>query len=307
MRSRTHAERTTAWRVSIGTLSSDHHRIIASYSLFHAQSFLVVRSRAKFERARRELDKFNQEREESWDRRGFRHENRKPPSPHHMDGGINEGKGVAEFDLSALGRFQSIIMPSREPVSRTKENALTCWQVFLTLDTLMHPGSDSREEDTKLWLMHPALQLAFEAAYPPKNRAHRDLVAIDFGEFFAIGLGEEHFTRLLNLVDERCRELVTSDTMDQHWAASKKTPSQPLETEASSEKSDHGKEKSKPRDEDPLANPAFKSAYRISQAFDSLRWMFEERQDILATFIQQLGESVENLRPTIVRMRARRE
>ncbi|KAK4126409.1 hypothetical protein N657DRAFT_307147 [Parathielavia appendiculata] len=63
---------TAAWRVSIGTLSRQHHRIIASHSLGHARSFLVVRHRARFERARRELAEFQRERAETWKRQGIR-------------------------------------------------------------------------------------------------------------------------------------------------------------------------------------------------------------------------------------------
>jgi hypothetical protein len=57
---------TVAWRVNIGTLSRDHHQILASYSLSHAESFVVVRRRARFERARRELEVFSKKRVEVW-------------------------------------------------------------------------------------------------------------------------------------------------------------------------------------------------------------------------------------------------
>jgi hypothetical protein len=52
---------TVAWRVNIGRLSRQHHRIIASYSLSHANTVVVVRSRGLFEKAKRELDVFNEE------------------------------------------------------------------------------------------------------------------------------------------------------------------------------------------------------------------------------------------------------
>lgn len=49
---------TTVRLVNIGTLSRHHHRIITSYFLGHAHSVVLVRSRARFKRARRELEVF---------------------------------------------------------------------------------------------------------------------------------------------------------------------------------------------------------------------------------------------------------
>jgi hypothetical protein len=57
---------TMAWRVNIGMLSRDHHRILASYTLSHAKSFVIVRCRARFERAKRELEVFGKSRAEVW-------------------------------------------------------------------------------------------------------------------------------------------------------------------------------------------------------------------------------------------------
>lgn len=44
-----------AWRVNISTLSRHHPRIITSYLLIQAHSFVVVRSRVQLERAKRDL------------------------------------------------------------------------------------------------------------------------------------------------------------------------------------------------------------------------------------------------------------
>ncbi|KAK8008251.1 hypothetical protein PG991_010802 [Apiospora marii] len=153
------------------------------------------------------------------------------------------------------------VLPSREPVTRTKENAFKCFQAFVALASLMQSESESMEQDAEICLMHPDLKSAFEAAYPPKSPAHRDLVAVDFEGFFGLGLGEEHFTRLLTLVEERCRELATSDTMEQNWALSDKTPSQLPHTQPGSEGSNRGKKQSSSsRGKDPLKSLAFQSA-----------------------------------------------
>ncbi|KAK8123003.1 hypothetical protein PG984_011673 [Apiospora sp. TS-2023a] len=205
---------TTAWRVSIGTLSADHHQAITSYTLSHAQSLLVVRSRAKFERAKRELNRFGQEIAKSWNRGGTEKEIVTVAGTKMTE----EERGWAKAQLSALEWLDRVIVPSREPVTRTKENVFKCFQAFIALTTILNPDAEVFQEEGRL--MHPALQSAFEAAYPPKHPAHRDLVTIGFDEFFGLGLGEEHFTRLLTLVEEKCRELVASDTtLKQHWAA----------------------------------------------------------------------------------------
>jgi hypothetical protein len=63
---------TEAWRINVGTLSGHHHQIIASYSLNHARSVVVARRRARFERACRDLEKFNKDRIEVWKSQGHR-------------------------------------------------------------------------------------------------------------------------------------------------------------------------------------------------------------------------------------------
>ncbi|KAK7985651.1 hypothetical protein PG996_005111 [Apiospora saccharicola] len=212
-----------------------------------------------------------------------------------------EERGWAKAQLSALEWLDRVIVPSHEPVTRTKENVFKCFQAFVALIAILNSDPENFEEGR---LMHPALQSAFEAAYPHKHPAHQDLVTIGFDEFFGLGLGDEHFTRLLTLVEGKCRELVASDTtLKQHWAAFGGTLYQPLQPQ----ESDRGKKKSSPRGKEPSENPAFQSAWETSQAFDSMRWMFEERQDILAAFVHQLGEPSENLQPKVFGTRARRE
>ena len=116
----------------------------------------------------------------------------------------------------------------------TKENVFTCWKAFQALSALIQ--SRIRDaEDVASGLMHPALKSAFEAAYSPKPPGHRDLITINFGDFFRIGLGEEYFTRLMSLIRQRSRTLVRADTMKHHWAASQGTQSRSLETPETSE------------------------------------------------------------------------
>ncbi|KAK7915066.1 hypothetical protein PG985_012769 [Apiospora marii] len=226
----------------------------------------------------------------------------------HLDVSLLKDAPHQGSQLSALVWLEKVVLPSREPVIRTKENAFTCFQAFAALVSLMQSESESMEQDAEVCLMHPSLKSAFEAAYPPKSPTHRDLVAVDFEGFFGLGLGEDHFTRLLTLVEERCRELATPDTMEQNWALFDKTPSQLPHTQPGSEGSNRGKKQSSsPRGKDPSKSLAFQSAWEASQALDSLRWMFEERQDILATFVQELEGPMGNLQAKVFGTRARRE
>lgn len=49
---------TVDWRVSISKLSQQHHQVIAFYSLSHTRSIVIFNSRARFEKARKELEVF---------------------------------------------------------------------------------------------------------------------------------------------------------------------------------------------------------------------------------------------------------
>ena len=52
---------------------------------------------------------------------------------------------------------------------------------------------------------------------------------------------------------------------------------------------------------------SFRVIYKAANIFDTLQWMFDERQDILATFVRQIAEPVEASQPGITRIRARRK
>lgn len=67
-----------------------------------------------------------------------------------------------------------------------------------------------------------------------------------------------------------------------------------------------GTEQSYPPAEDLHRQPCFKAIFGAAQTFDILRWMFEERQDILATFVQRCAVPLKDAQPNLIRMRARR-
>jgi hypothetical protein len=67
-----------------------------------------------------------------------------------------------------------------------------------------------------------------------------------------------------------------------------------------------GPEQSYPPADNLHRHPCFKAIFGAAQTFDILRWMFEERQDILATFVQRCAVPLKDARPNLIRMRARR-
>lgn len=306
---------TTAWRVNIGNLSRDHHRIIASYSLGHAKSFIVVRRRARFERAKRELEVFNKTRSEVWKAQGFRYgseDTQRHTNEEHelLPPSQEQRTRVVDNHMSALEEIINIITTTHEPLQRTKDNMLKSWLAVRALKSyrleyVATSSLKSNSESSHFRVMHPALKISFEAVYPPKHPDHRDLVTINFSEFLSHAIGEEMFAQLDSKIDSKISELVLADTFNTHWeaAATNLQPSRdPLL------QSDEGLSEQPSRLEDgSLKNPAFQSIFRAAQGFDVLKWMFEERQDILATFIRQIAVPMEEMQPSFARIRARRE
>lgn len=298
---------TVAWRVNIGTLTRPHHRIIASYSLSHANSVIIVQSRARFERAKRELQMFNKERQEWWQSIGMRsgysndsgqcRERAMHPRRDLMDSLVDEHK-------TALDDVFKIIH-NNESLPRTKENALKSWLAIRTCEAIRISSSRSNDESSTLRIMHPALKATFEDAYPPKHPDHRDLVTIDFDEFFAHALGDENFATLSVEIENKISELVHTDNFRFHFEVLKESfrPSQDSLLEG---RNGNLNEQSICQDNF-LESPSFGSVFRAAQGFDALKWMFEERQDILATFIKQIAVPMETTQPQVVRIRARRE
>lgn len=301
---------TVAWRVSIGTLSRHHHRIITSYSLSHAQSFILVRSRGRFERAKRELDVFNRKRTEIWKSRGVRVDWRYAQQQHHEDVACltyAQVTGIVDDHMSALKEISNIVNTTREGVKRTKEMALKSWLAVRMMKLFAGIVTSSPKlhgESSSFSTMHPFLKAMFETAYPPKHPDHKDLVAINFGEFFDHGIGEEAFAQLSFEIEKKISDLVCADNAHALFEASKKRFSSP--PDSSSHRIDGLGDISTHEAEYYLENPSFKSVVRVAEGFDVLQWMFEERQDILATFIRQMAVPLETMQPRVSRIRLRR-
>ncbi|KEY65508.1 hypothetical protein S7711_09298 [Stachybotrys chartarum IBT 7711] len=305
---------TMAWRVNIGMLSREHHVIITSYSLVHAKSLIIVRRRARFERARREFEGFWEKRNELLKSQGIRlpllratrkhneDDNLSPPSPQQVTRMVN-------LHISALDEVLNKINNTNEPLPRTKDNALTSWLALRVLEShrlkYLSPASIRLGSNPSSFdIMHPVLKAAFEAAYGPQQPDHRKLNNVEFAEFVCDGLGEEKFSQLTSEISSKISEMVSADSFHAHWEAFAK--SQPPETSVV-QVDENVAEESARFVEDLGENAAFKSVYKMAQEFDVLSWMFHERQDILATFIRQIAVTHEDMAPHLTRFRMRRE
>ena len=294
---------TVAWRINIGTLSRDHHQIITSYSLSHAESFVVVRRRAPFVRAERYLKLFAEKRAEVWRSQGFRVDYQDTLRQHKEDAELpplSQDKMTSTVDVhfSALEKVLQVIKTTQKPILRTKDNAIMSWLAMKALDICslkyVTPSRSGSDTESPLGVMYRANKAAFEAAYP-KNVDHKNLVTIDFDQFLSCGIGDEMFALLTSKIDSKTAELVHADTFTIHWEAVAENSRPPggLRPE---------------RDENTLHNnPSFQSILRAALGFDTLKWMFEERQDILATFIAQIAVDMKDTQPRNIRIRGRRE
>lgn len=297
---------TVAWRVNIGTLSREQHRIIASYSLSHAKSLVVVQNRARFERAKRELELFMRARMEHWKSIGARFEHPGDQESHQRNHAPPGEKDViarlVEDRMSALDEVLQMVETDEVP-PMNKRNAITFWLAIDTLESTMRakesPSSGCDGNGTvHIRIMHPALKLAFEEAYPQKHPSHRDLNNVDFPKFIQECIGEEMFKELCGEIRKKISELIAADGFEVKFeaAAKKLEISQPYldlpyqETE-----------------ENFMNRRSFRVIYTTAEIFDVLGWMFDERQDILATFVRQIAVPTEALQPGITRIRARRK
>ncbi|GFF29784.1 hypothetical protein IFM61606_10419 [Aspergillus udagawae] len=298
---------TVAWRVNIGALSREQHRIIASYSLSHAQLLIVVRSRARFERAKRELELFSRERMEHWCNLGIRSDCRgsQQQSQEQIIPPVSEEasiRSVEEF-MSRLYQIVENKDVTHEIPIMTKENAFKFW---VAIHTLLTPPAESENGFPPNRIMHPALKAAFEATYPPKDPNHKDLNNVDFAKFFRDCIGEETFCLLSLKIEKKISELVSANTFKAHFEACKKTL-QPYDDPLFQQ---HGHDASGQYDDlndGVLRSPHFQSIIKAAEIFDVLKWMFDERQDILATFVQQIAVPMDDTKPRVVRFRGRRE
>lgn len=130
---------TMAWRVSIGALSWHRHRIIASYSLSHADSFVIVRHRARFEKAKRELELFSRQREETWKSQGV-WVGYPQDRGQHRDGLATstpaQATEIVDGYMASLNEVINLVGATREPIPRTKEMAVKSWQAICALNIL---------------------------------------------------------------------------------------------------------------------------------------------------------------------------
>lgn len=296
---------TVEWKVSIDRLSQQHHRIIASYSLSHARSIVVVRNRARFEKARKELKAFAKEREETWKSHGTRYGDQSDRQHANEEGteiSPDQLNRMVDDRCSALDEVLHTIKNTREIPQRSKENMYKFWMAFQTIHMLYAEATKS----PRICVMHPALKAAFEADYPPKNIEHRDLVTLDFAGFIDYGLGEETFVHLISDIEKKISELVAAETFQSLFEATGNSFELPSESLSQQIDKELNEEPHRQQDEF-INNPVYKSIFRAAQTFDTLMWMYEERQDILATFIKEYAMPMEDTQPNLVRMRARRE
>ncbi|KAB5569963.1 hypothetical protein GE09DRAFT_1283147 [Coniochaeta sp. 2T2.1] len=306
---------TVAWRVSIGTLSRQHHRIIASYSL--DQCAVIPCSskpgaiRASHERTGRV----------SAGKSGDVEEAGNPDWPSRRPAISSDGPScrssqelmerMVDRHTSALRDISNLVATSRERIPKNKEHSFKCWRAILTLHWAFGAGltlsSESDGTSSKKRIMHPALKMAFEAAYPPKPPDHRDLIEVDFAEFLYSCVGEEVFAKLSDAIHMKIQELVQKDCFgaDSDAAVQKLEADRGFQAAATalSQQADFAGEGG----EDVLNNPCFQSIFAAAEEFDVLWWMFEERQDILATFVRQMAVPMAEMQPSVVRIRARRE
>lgn len=292
---------TEAWRVNIGKLSAEHHQVINSYSLLHAQSLIIVRSRERFERAKRSCASFSTARIERWESRGNRYTNHSY-APRHKEivpepSGEQLGSIVNDLKLAPDG-LNSPVHTTNEPLPTTKKNMLESWMAISAIESLMVKDRSLQPGPVGgIAGIHPAMRAAFEAAYPPKHVNHRDLIEMDFEDFFDNGLGEQMFARLMDNIHAKARELVRAESFTIHWDSCKAD----LQKDLASTYDENG-EKSNAL----LENQTFRTDYILAQRFATLRWMFEERQDILAIFVWQLTKPLGELYPKVIRTRAPR-
>ena len=294
---------TVAWRVSIGTLSSHHHKIITSYSLSHAQSFILVRSRARFERALRDLDAFNRGREEKWESRGMRFE-RQPAARHHHRGEQDtlptdaEEKMTVKDYMSVLDEICTIIKTAREGVPRTKEMTFKSWLALRIMEEISSGMVPRGKSSPSVVDAHPAVLAAFEAAYPPKPPDHRDLITIGFDEFFHHGIGEESFAQMSLDIHAKISELTRADNFKALFEAAVAGGQTPADSPAHQANISLDKISTNTVT-DYRENPSFQSVVRAAQIFGVLKWLFEERQDILATFVQRIAVPADTMTPRV--------
>jgi hypothetical protein len=209
---------------------------------------------------------------------------------------------MVDRHISALDTVLHIIRITRETPARNKENSHKFWLAFCALLALV----SKKAKSPVLHIMPLALKEAFEAFYPPKKPGHKDLVTIDFVTFFEGGMGEEMFAKLTSDIEEKISALVTAEVfLSQIFRTIEKEAGLAFMSLSPKGDTKAFEEPCLPED-DIHTKPYFKSIFGAALTFDTLIWMFEERQDILATFVQRCAVSMKDTQPNLIRMRARR-
>lgn len=285
---------TTAWRVNIGALSADHHRVITSYSLSHAKSIIVCRRRKCFEKAKRDLLAFSKDRVEAWKSQEFRFEDRNVHRQRGSDSSPSQDQltSIAELQIEALDDIFRNVIPKREHLQRTKENFCKSWLALRAANAFLKDPT----------LTAAPIKAAFEAAYPAQPPDHRDLITIDFNQFFLCGIGDDTFTKLSLLIDKKIKEVVQSEDFEPHWTACRSDTNSVKDSLPLMEDYDD------PRNHDEKHNnPAFRPFFRAAQCYEVMKWLFEHRQDILADFVRQIAVPLHDLQTQVFRFRPTRE
>lgn len=213
------------------------------------------------------------------------------PSPHLYK------EQVLEDHLVALEWAQHKIFFSSEPLERTKDNGRRSWLAVraFTMIAMEEEGSLPKSDDEAFRVMPQFLITAFEAAYPARHPNHKRLVTISFSKVITMGIGEQTYAQLTVELREMFRDLLSPDA-----------PGGQL---VSSSNSLHGVERqarSPTELRELMENPAFCSIFRAAREFDALKWMFEERQNILATLVKKFSVATGEMQPQVIRIRARR-
>lgn len=197
---------TTAWRVYIGTFSRHQHRIIASYLLSHARSFIVVRSRKQFERARRELEVFSTERAKTyksrWTRFSYHYQgDRQHPNEIFPPPTVEQKSRMADRPMSNLDEILAI-SKTTQIIRMTKGNSFKPGMTWISHARAFHMYCESLTRSqiitfrTPASCILPSKQRSKLSFIPHKSLDHRDLNNIEFWEFFENAIGKMTFAKL---------------------------------------------------------------------------------------------------------------
>ncbi|RYP79018.1 hypothetical protein DL770_006763 [Monosporascus sp. CRB-9-2] len=235
-----------ARRVIIGALSRHQHQIIASYSLGHADSFAERRN-------------VEEPRNSVWLSTGPGKAQRRTYTSTSV-----QATRIVDGYMASLSEVINTVGTTREPIPRTEEMAFKSWQAVLALDIVGGPAPSSPVSNGQS-IMNPGLRAAFESAYPPKHPDHKDLVAIDFFQFFSEAIGESTFAQLSLQIDDKLSDLVHADSFEAHFGAARKSVQSPTESSFWQGNNHHSEQFS--GHEEILENPAFRSIFRAGPGF----------------------------------------